>query len=355
LFSFNLSHIFSISASLFGLLGRIPLSGVVIGADPSSSKEYQLEAARRAFIDRCQGLSTSQEPLEIEILEEPLFRLSKSVVKHRYQVLEQEELALQCLNPQEIPSSELKISRNSLQNEMGESLSAKQQQENGTGKRNSSILQGDSLLDQPPAKKPKLKKVSPVPYGNAVNWHCSVPGLTDEEFLPNIATKTRSVLDGTQEVTIAHTGLPQGKNIEQLITRNGKICCSRLSPHCMDQLMRFYYREGKKSHPMNQIQAKDDKEEEEIAYQNWLTSLKMISVSSVKLPELNDEFYAHRIFRNWIHSKEERKLKNMKISPGPVYSGSPGNAHNKRGNDSVVAAAIISDEATIRSERLTGK
>jgi hypothetical protein len=327
---------------------------VVIGADPSSSREYQLEAARRTFIDRCHGLSTSQEPLEIEILEEPLFRLSKSVVKHRYQVLEQEELALQCLNPQEIPSSELKLTVNSLQNEMGESKSTKQQ-ESVTGKRESSILQGDSLLKQPPAKKPKLKKVSPVPYGNAVNWHCSVPGLTDEEFLPNIATKTRSVLDGTQEVTIAHTGLPQGKNIEQLITRNGKICCSRLSPHCMDQLMRFYYREGKKALAMEQIEAKDDKEEDEIAYQNWLTSLKMISVSSVKLPDLNDEFYAHRIFRNWIHSKEERKLKNMKISPGHVYSGSPGNASSKRGNDSVVAAAISSDEATIRSERLTGK
>jgi hypothetical protein len=332
LFPFYLSNV-SISASLFGLLGRIPLSGVVIGADPSSSREYQLEAARRTFIDRCQGLSTSQEPLEIEILEEPLFQRSKSVVKHRYQVLEQEELALQILNPQEMPSSELKQSVNSLQNEMGESQSAKQP-ESVTGKRESSI----SLLDQPPAKKPKLKRVSPVPYGNAVNWHCSVPGLTDEEFLPNIATKTRSVLDGTQEVTIAHTGLPQGKNIEQLITRNGKICCSRLSPHCMDQLLRFYYHEGKKALPMDQNEAKDDKneEEEEIAYQNWLTSLKMISVSSVKLPDLNDEFFAHRIFRNWIHSKEQRKLKNMKISPGPVYSGSTGsNNNNKRGSDSV--------------------
>ena len=291
-------HVGLQGSQYLGLLGRVPLSGVVLGSDPNTTLEHQHSAARRALIDRFDGLSTASDPLFLAVVDDPLFSRSKSVLKHRHQLLDDQKEQPNSLTS-DLSAADSKMSDGSVPVVAVDATRVSKRP-----------VDDHPPSDPQPSKKARTaKKAGPLPYGQSINWHLAVPGISDEDFLPQIATKTRAVLGGTQEVTIAHTGLPQGKNIENLVTRNGKICVSRLSPFCQDLLLRLLHREltGKRAVEDSQTDQPSQATCPEVSeeFLQWRRSLD----ECTQAKELSKEFFSHRIFRHWIHTKADRQRK----------------------------------------------
>lgn len=308
------SILLSYSSRLYDIVGRIPLSGVIIGADPNTTLEHQFSAAQRALVDRCAGLSAhSQQPLLLEIIEEPFFSNSISNVTHHFQGQDDggvEEEAKgeeqgqgqggchQCNRDERV-----EIGRGG----DGDGGSHKRAHEHST-------------LEQ---SRKKQKKITPLPCGHSINWQLSIPEVNEADLLPTIHTKLRPVQRGTQEVTIAHTGLPQGANLDKLILRKGKVCCSRLSPYAFQQLFQIYQSKFHekvvvevdviKEHSDQKVSSlsEEDKIKDLIehlnknGYQDWRENF--VSKSLEYLLQV-EEFFQHSVFKGWIRSKRLKPL-----------------------------------------------
>jgi hypothetical protein len=312
-----------------------------VGKDPSATKENQLLALRRALIDRCRGCSTSSTledfPLNIVESENLQFLQSKSQVKYR---LHQQKLLISSpttTNPATSLSTSSEI--------------------------RSEIRTGEEHPDsQQKRKKPRLCSES-QPCGYCINWQIAIPAsfldelslFSDLPFIlrinskitPLTKVKTPSGLSsflfaGSQEVTIAHTGLPQGiTTISTGFSANGKsqkhksypveaiykkkICVSRISGFALHQLMIILFKELSISSaltsslpfpPLLLNESVEDGETVQLKNTGQITlpiescgkgkeeilSRKMWKekVKSSAYKNLEDAFFTHPIFQHWI-------------------------------------------------------
>lgn len=268
-------------AILHELIGRIELNGIIIGGDPASSPESQLAALQRALVDRRVDNRTPETSPHLYILpcdEQCTFTHAKSVVKHKF---------------------ENKVDINS---------------------------QGKE--EENPTK--RVKKISPIPFGNSLNFIKYF-----QKPIPQ--SKSLSIsCGGSIEVTIAHTGLPQGstaavvkKQLEALVQQshlvtvqsqtntidnstdlpnskascssssNIKVLCSRLSRFSMAATLEalapidVVSNDVSNCHPC--ITAG--------TYEAWKLARK---TNCTKQEKIATDFFGHPIFSKWIRGSKEK-------------------------------------------------
>ena len=198
------------------LLGRIPIGGLVVGADPQGERESQIVALKRAFHDRIGCECSSLPTLSLLPIDVCVFASAKAVVKHRL--------------------------TKTLIGEEGEST------------------EGERVT-----KKQKTNPTGPLPCGSSVNWQRDSPFISHslvkerEGERDKKGKKAVSVAGGTVEVTIAHSGLPQGSSLEHVLTSTGNSDSKRVesesdsirdSDRCSDVTSNNGNHSGKKK-PLN--------------------------------------------------------------------------------------------------------
>jgi hypothetical protein len=300
---------------------------------------------KRALVDRLAGLSYSPslQDLQLYIVESEDLQFVQSKSQVKYRILQQKQLLSSSTST--IPLTSL-LSVDDVRSSSAEE-------------------QGDSQKQR--RKKQRIYS-EPQPYGYCINWQVAVPPsfldepalFSDLTFILRINSKITPVkkantpgglsslsFAGSQEVTIAHTGLPQGinaiskdgsssgksqklKNSARDVSYKKKICVSRISGFALYQLTLILLRELSKvcvvpsslpfpssdlSEPVlregetsvlnsvNQTEQRKDGEtdknnEELFSNKEWKEGIKTTAYK-----ELENEFFNHPVFQHWIRSK----------------------------------------------------
>lgn len=227
-------------------IDRIHLNKLIIGCDPSAANQQtQEESCQRAFYQRFHPSYLPLPSLSIHILSKDLaFSASKSVLKHEIKPI---------LEPE------------------------------------------TDTIDAP---KPKKRRKSPLlPCGSSINWYRSVSPSID------CNKKWMVVQGGSLEVTIAHTGLPQG-----ITTTNRTLDkISRLSRASLQSLYQQLFSISKPS----SLDSIDLKQENHLSYDQWkqshLTSSYQLERSRFFSCSPFDQWFDHLI------KKEEDNNNNIKL------------------------------------------
>ncbi len=172
-------------------------------------------------------------------------------------------------------------------------------------------------------KKKKTKKISAIPYGNNLNWQrdllpeamdalAKVQGLTTACEKQGSNNKNKTV-NGSIEVTISQTGLPQGITAKTIETKKqriidaplqsiGLLSASRISQYHLRILMDLIFANmhSKSNDSIDSItDAKTgDTELAHGDYDDWKKRL-LLSNESIKYKELEETFFTHPVFQYW--------------------------------------------------------
>eukprot|EP01040_Poterioochromonas_malhamensis_P014998 gene14998-16700_t len=274
---------------LYNLVGKVELSGIIVGRDPSAATEAQLQALQRALRGRCEtDSSEAKESIDMLIVDEEglQFSSSKGNVKHRLTNTATEESTTST-------TANIEVTYEDTVNGIGNKRTA------------------DS--NELSSKKKKIKKLQPVPCGTSINWISSPPTSTNTNntahrppplvdlllgYFNEIKHNIKVTKSGSQEVTIAHTGLPHGTTQK---ARNGKgsvegqssdrprgpkkLSISRLSPYALQWLCQLSYDQDKESRETKPV----------IEYKEWKNSL----LTHPEYEENAVKFFKTPIFSAW--------------------------------------------------------
>lgn len=267
---------------LHNLIGKIELSGIIVGRDPSATTEAQLQALQRALHRRCEADAEAKEAIDILIVDEEglQFSSSKGNVKHR----------LTNTATEESTTANIEVTNEEKVNEVG-------------NKRTAEINELSSK------KKKRIKKLQPVPCGTSINWISSPPTSPHTNntspliallsgYFDEIKHNIKSTKSGNQEVTIAHTGLPHGTTQK---ARNGKgsvegtssdrprgpkkLSISRLSPYALQWLCQLLFDKDNKLRETKPV----------MGYKEWKNSLQ----THPEYEENASKFFKTPIFSVW--------------------------------------------------------
>ena len=268
-------------ALLYPVLGKVSLSGVIVGQDPETTKDYQLEALDRALKTRfLNNISSSTSTIAQDQNDSVLFISEKAQWYH----------SKSCTKSRLAKSSA----------ERTENSEAKE--------------------DEATHKKKKMKKISALPYGNNLNWQrdllpeamnalAKVQGLTTTSKEQGSNNKNKTV-NGSIEVTISQTGLPQGITAKTIETKKqrlrdapsqatGLLPASRISQYQIRILMGLIYANKDSSESIDS----KSKETGDTAlayddYEDWKRNL-LLSNQSVTYKDLEKMFFTHPVFQYW--------------------------------------------------------
>lgn len=303
-----------IRGALYRFLGKVQLSGVIVGADPGAmSMEHQYEALNRALLTRWQSNNNHNNNDD------------------RHSLLqEEEELALPVCAIITKPEYQFTFSKSILKYQSNQNHRVQVQEVE-------TITEGEDML--PKAKKARkacnsngndINSSSVIlPCGNSLNWQLHVGFLMKQQQHHQFPSEYYDLLEGGKhskgkpcvqgsvEVTIAQTGLPQGMNQKSLQQQRDKSqqqqkqqivgfrqswykFTSRLSRYQLqDVLMELSRKISSSNKEIIEQEQEGTKENSTgsaaLSYEEWKESQLTPAYQARK-----DAFFRHPLFEHWM-------------------------------------------------------